>query len=98
MESISGYESSKQSKASTHASGTHVRKEINPSISPAVSTSNSSVSLTDFSSLGERAAASGPDIREDKIAYAQRLMNDPNWLNDDTLDSLAERLIDSEGF
>ena len=98
MESISGYEPSKQSKASTHASGVHIRKEINQSNSPAVPNTNSSVSLTDFSSLGERAAASGPDIREDKIAYAQRLINDPNWLNDDTLDSLAERLIDSEGF
>ena len=43
-----------------------------------------------------RAEQSGDDIRPEAIARAQSLLNDPNWLNDEALESLADKLISSE--
>ena len=54
------------------------------------------ISLTDLSGIASKADSLGPDIRPDVIARAQALLDDPNWLNDDTLDALAEKLIDTE--
>ena len=54
------------------------------------------ISLTDLSGIAEKADSSGPDIRPDAIARAQALLDDPNWLSDNALEALAEKLIDIE--
>lgn len=59
--------------------------------------SESNVSLTDISEIGSKAKDVQSDIRPDAIARAQALLDDPNWLNDQALDALAEKLIDVEG-
>tara|TARA_B100001093_G_scaffold369576_1_gene354540 strand:+ start:403 stop:684 length:282 start_codon:yes stop_codon:yes gene_type:complete len=46
--------------------------------------------------IGIRADQSGEDIRPEAIARAQALMSDPNWLSDDALGALANKLISSE--
>ena len=56
------------------------------SLSPAVNSNE----------IGIRADQSGDDIRPEAIARAQALMSDPDWLSDDALESLAEKLISSE--
>ena len=79
-------------------------------VSRSISSSNSNV-VTDQSSikntaesspelpnLADKVSASTGDIREDVIARAEKLINDPNWLSDENLDKLASRLIDNEVF
>ena len=58
---------------------------------------NSPVSeLTDIPSLAQASHSSGPDLRPDALARAEKLLKDPNWLNDTNLDALAERLMVQE--
>lgn len=53
-------------------------------------------SVVNPNELGMRAEQSGDDIRPEAIVRAQSLLNDPNWLNDEALESLADKLISSE--
>ena len=58
---------------------------------------NSPVSeLTDIPSLAQASQNSGPDLRPDALARAEKLLNDPNWLSDTNLDALAESLMVQE--
>ena len=59
---------------------------------------DSGVSLVDLTELGKRANQSENDIRPDVVARAKDLLADPNWINDSSIESLAERLISHEGF
>jgi hypothetical protein len=54
-------------------------------------------SITDLSSLSLEVKNTGEDIRGDVIARAEKLISDPNWINDSTLDSLADRILSVEG-
>ncbi len=54
--------------------------------------------LSDISSLVKISENSQPDIRPDRIAHAQELLNDPNWINDQSLDLLAGKIIQEESF
>ena len=62
------------------------------------STLDNGNSLTDISSLAKDSASSGADIRKDVIARAEKLLADPNWLSDQNLDLLAEKIISEEEF
>ena len=53
-------------------------------------------SILDLSSLSAEAINTGDEIREDVIARAEKLLSDPNWLNDSNLDSLADRILSVE--
>ena len=53
-------------------------------------------SIIDLSSLSAEAKNSGDEIRGDVIARAEKLLSDPNWLNDSNLDSLADRILSVE--
>ena len=48
--------------------------------------------LTDISDIANRVENSSPDLRNDVIAKAQSLLNDPNWLSDSNLDRLATKI------
>ena len=58
--------------------------------------SNSQNSITDLSSLTSEAQSTGDEIREDVIARAEKLLSDPNWVSDSSLDSLADRILSVE--
>ena len=62
------------------------------------STSNISNTAPLLPNLADKVSSSSSDIREDVIARAEKLLNDPNWLSDENLDRLASRLIDNEDF
>ena len=66
----------------------------NPLSEPIVS--DAQKSITDLSSLSLEVKNSGEEIRGDVIARAEKLISDPNWLNDSTLDSLADRILSVE--
>lgn len=95
MDSIQGYDQTSARLPRSIVSG-----EANLAQQPSAGNPNpleqKHISLIDLSSIAEKADSSGPDIRPDAIARAQALLNDPNWLNDDALDTLAEKLIDIE--
>ena len=77
-------------------------KISNSSISVAIKqtpdSKSSELKLNALSNLTERAVSSGSDIREDVIAKARDLISDPDWLSDDRLSQLSERLLNSEDF
>lgn len=58
--------------------------------------SDSLNSIIDLSSLTADAQNTGEEIREDVIARAEKLLSDPNWLNDSNLDSLSDRILSVE--
>ena len=66
----------------------------NPPSEPIVS--GTQRSITDLSSLSLEVKNTGEDIRGDMITRAEKLISDPNWLNDATLDSLADRILSVE--
>ena len=96
MDSVQGYEKQGSPLASNGIAKANPSIPVSTPIPNNNTTNESKVSLTDLSDLARRANKSQPDIRPDVIARAQTLLNDPNWLNDDNLDVLAERLIDFE--
>jgi hypothetical protein len=63
-----------------------------------VSVVPSKVELTDLSELADRAANSGDEIRPEAIERAKALLSDPNWLNDQALEGLADKLLSTEDF
>ena len=95
MDPIQGYNQNQprvgQSRSDFSGSTNSASKKVSSSKTPA-----DSVSLTDLSAISDKIEQSEPDIRPDAIARAQALLNDPNWLSDENLDSLAERLIEVE--
>ena len=79
--------------------------ESNPSNSPIPDSNNktfpastSKAELNALTDLTDRAADAGTDIREDVILRAKSLLNDPDWLSDDKLYNLSQRLLNSEDF
>ena len=75
------------------------------SVSPNIPLSSEQTSKSKISSaapllpnLADKVSSSSSDIREDVIARAEKLLDDPNWLSDENLDRLASRLIDNEDF
>ena len=40
---------------------------------------------------------SSPDVRADRIAEVKRKLEDPNYLSEEVLDNVADRLMDSFG-
>ena len=52
--------------------------------------------LSAHSELVENAKETEPDNRPDRIARAQALINDPNWLDDLNLDKLANKILQEE--
>jgi hypothetical protein len=50
------------------------------------------------SDLTKSASDSSPDIREDVVEKAKRLLADPNWLSDDNLLNLSSKLLQNEDF
>jgi hypothetical protein len=58
--------------------------------------SDSLNSIIDLSSLTSDAKNAGDEIRGDVISRAEKLLSDPNWLNDSNLDSLADRILSVE--
>lgn len=51
--------------------------------------------LSNISTFSESASAL-PDIRNNAIERARLLINDPNWLSDQNLDSLASKIAKVE--
>ena len=54
--------------------------------------------VADLSNLVTHAKDSSADIRADVIDRAKLLLSDPNWLNDDNLSKLSEKLLQVEDF
>jgi lipid-binding SYLF domain-containing protein len=54
--------------------------------------------LDAVSDLTKLARNSSPDIREDVIEKAKKLLANPNWLSDDNLLSLSSKLLQDEDF
>ena len=48
--------------------------------------------LTDISDIANRVENSSPELRNNVIAKAQSLLNDPDWLSDSNLDRLATKI------
>jgi hypothetical protein len=96
MDSIQGYD---QNPSRIQRGETTIGKSVTSGSKGLSSTndSESSVSLTDISEIGKKAKDVQSEVRTDEIARAQALLNDPNWLNDQALDALADKLIDVEG-
>ena len=53
--------------------------------------------MTDLSKISKKANDAQSEIRTDAIARAQALLDDPDWLNDQAIEALADKLIDVEG-
>ena len=94
MDSVQGYEKQGSPLASNGIAKGNTSIPVSTPLQNNT-TNESKVSLTDLSDLARRANKSQPDILT-MLCRAQTLLNDPNWLNDDNLDVLAERLIDFE--
>jgi hypothetical protein len=48
--------------------------------------------------LTNNSISSSPDIREDKIREATKLLEDPDWLSDENLDLLSAKILKVEDF
>ena len=66
--------------------------------SKAVNKKANHIQLTDISELADRASKSGDDIRPDAVERAKRLLSDPDWLNDTSLEKLAGKILSTEDF
>lgn len=97
MDSIQGYDQNPSRLKLSEAKVENSLSSASPIKGPSMENSESSVSLTDISEIGKKAKDVQSEVRTDEIARAQALLNDPNWLNDQALDALADKLIDVEG-
>jgi hypothetical protein len=52
--------------------------------------------ISNISKLSSRAADSSDDVRPDVIERARTLLEDPDWLNNNSLDLLAGKIVDEE--
>ena len=68
------------------------------SISSSIPTSGNEISdkISNLSQLSLKAADSSDDVRPDVMERARTLLEDPNWLNNDSLDLLAGKIVDEE--
>ena len=76
-------------------------KEVSPAYThskPTSTTDNSTRKLTDFSETARIANETSPDVRNDVIERAEKLLSDPNWLSDDNLTILSSKLLEVEDF
>ncbi len=96
MDSIQGYD---QTPSRLNLSEAKVDNPLSTVSSAKTSkeASESNVSLTDLSKIGQNAKEAQSEIRPDAIARAQALLDDPGWLNDRAIEALADKLIDIEG-
>ncbi len=94
MDSIQGYDRNQSRVSESRASSVPSLRGSSDRSSTAEE--HDKVSLTDLSAIGKKADASEPEIRRDAILRAQALLNDPDWLSDENLDALAEKLIEVE--
>ena len=96
MDSISGDSLSKI--AQQHLSDLRIgNNQANPSVNqPALH--NTQSKLNALSELTDRATNSDKDIRQDVVTKARGLLDDPNWLSDNHLLQLSEKLLDIEDF
>ena len=97
MDSISG--DSLNNVAQKHLSDLRVgSNQTNPSVNLTSTNHNTQSKLNALSELTERATNSDKDIRQDVVAKARGLLDDPNWLSDNNLLQLSEKLLDIEDF
>ena len=68
------------------------------SISSNILSSGNEISdkISNLSQLSIKAADSSDDVRPDIMERARSLLEDPNWLNNDSLDLLAGKIVDEE--
>jgi hypothetical protein len=74
----------------------NVQSNLSASINIAPPDKDLGSTLTVHSELVEKTKATQPDIRPDRIAQAQALINDPNWLDNINLDKLANKILQEE--
>lgn len=67
-----------------------------PNTSSAVSLKSVQANLTSISLVSAQAQQSSPELRQDIIDRAKSLINDPNWLTDNNLDLLADKIGEIE--
>ena len=97
MDSISG--DSLNNVAQKHLSDLRVgNNQANPLVNLTSTNHNTQPKLNALSDLTERATNSDKDIRQDVVAKARGLLDDPNWLSDNNLLQLSEKLLDIEDF
>jgi len=81
-------------KASIQSSSVgHNQKQVSAPLTKNASAIDSK--LSNISTFSE-SALTLPDIRNDAIERARLLINDPNWLSDQNLDSLASKIAKIE--
>jgi len=81
-------------KASIQSSSVgHNQKQVSAPLTKIVSAIDSK--LSNISTFSE-SALTLPNIRNDAIERARLLINDPNWLSDQNLDSLASKIAKIE--
>ena len=97
MDSIQGYDQTPSRLNLSEAKVDNSLSTVSPVKTSSNEASESNVSLTDLSKIGKKAYDAQSEIRTDAIARAQALLNDPNWLNDQAIEALADKLIDIEG-
>ena len=97
METISGDTSSQYIQPSLPESNTS-NSPIPDSSYKTIPASTPKAKLNALTDLTDKAANAGTDIREDVILRAKSLLNDPDWLSDDKLYNLSQRLLNSEDF
>ena len=71
---------------------------ISKSTSSSILTSGNEISdkISNLSQLSLKAADSSDDVRPDVMERARSLLENPNWLNNDSLDLLAGKIVDEE--
>ena len=95
MDSISG--DSPKEILPHNISGKFSKVSSVPSSSDASSTTNLP-KLDALNQLTKNSISSSPDIREEKIREATKLLNDPNWLSDENLELLSAKILQVEDF
>ena len=93
MEPIIG--ETQPSSIQPHWSGIPI-KSATEANSPDVISENSKSNLDALSDLSKAANDSSPDILEDVVKNARKLLEDPNWLSDENLTLLSSKILDIE--
>ena len=97
MDSISG--DSLNKVAQQHLSDLRAgNNQVNQPVHPTSTNHNAKSKLNALSELTEKASNSDKDIRQIVVAKARGLLDDPNWLSDNNLLQLSEKLLDIEDF
>ena len=59
---------------------------------------DTTTNLTDVQALAAKVDSTGPEVCPEVVERGKALVANPNWPDDDVLDKLAEKLIDSDDF